>query len=95
MENLFGTIGAIDPKYLLKSLGGEDADAKIAISVEPGNGVIPAGAVMYRKSGGFYAPAQSAAIAITNNLVVLAQEVDSDASATVTMPLPMSTVVDF
>ena len=83
MENLFGTIGTVEPKYLLKSQGGEDAEAKVAISVEPGNGIVPAGAVMYRKSGAFYAPAATANISAANNLVVLAQDVDSDASATV------------
>lgn len=83
MENLFGTIGTVEPKYLLKSQGGEDAEAKVAISVEPGNGTVPAGAVMYRKSGVMYAPAAAANISAANNLVVLAQDVDSDASATV------------
>ena len=80
MENLFGTIGTHEPSYLLAS--NFDTDA-IAISVEPGNGIIPAGAVMYRKSGVFYAPAASADIAVTNNLVVLRDDVDTTTSATV------------
>ena len=78
MENLFGTIGQHEPSYLLASNVLTDA---IGISVEPGNGKIPAGAVMYRKSGVLYAPAASANIAVTNNLVVLRDDVDSDVSS--------------
>lgn len=80
MENLFGTIGTHEPSYLLAS--NYDTDA-VAISVEPGNGTIPAGAVMYRKTGVLYAPAASANIAETSNLVVLRDDVDTTTSATV------------
>jgi len=75
MENLFGTIGQHTPNYLLASNVLTDA---IGISVEPGNGIIPAGAVMYRKSGVLYAPAATANISAGNNLVVLRDDVDSD-----------------
>lgn len=80
MENLFGTVGTHDPSYLLAS--NYDTDA-ISISVEPGNGIIPAGAVMYRKSGVLYAPAASANIIDDNNLVVLRDDIDSTTSETV------------
>ena len=80
MENLYGVIGTHEPSYLLAS--NYDADA-VAISVEPGNGVIPAGAVMYRKTGVLYAPAASAAIVTTNNLVVLRDDVDTTTSEAV------------
>lgn len=80
MENLFGTIGTHDPSYLLAS--NYDTDA-VSISVEPGNGKVPAGAVMYRKTGVLYAPAASANIAETSNLVVLRDDVDTTTSATV------------
>ncbi len=80
MENLFGTIGTHEPSYLLASNVLTDA---IGISVEPGNGTIPAGAVMYRKSGVMYAPAEAANIVATNNLVVLRDDVNSETSATV------------
>ena len=83
MEQLFGTVGTKNPSYLLKNNGGEDAEAKVTISVEPGNGTIPAGAVMYRKSGVIYAPAAAANIAATNNLVVLENDVDTTGSETV------------
>lgn len=83
MEQLFGTVGTKNPSYLLKNNGGEDAEAKVTISVEPGNGTIPAGAVMYRKSGVIYAPAAAANIAATNNLVVLENDVDTTGSDTV------------
>lgn len=79
MENLFGTIGTHEPSYLLASNVLTDA---IGISVEPGNGKIPAGTVMYRKSGSvLYAPATSSDIVVTNNLVVLRDDVDSDLNA--------------
>ena len=80
MENLFGTIGTHEPSYLLAS--NYDTDA-VAISVEPGNGTIPSGAVMYRKTGVLYAPAASANIVTTNNLVVLRDDVDTTTSETV------------
>ena len=80
MENLFGTIGAHEPSYLLTTNNETDA---IAISVEPGNGTVPAGAVMYRKTGVLYAPAAAANIAEANNLVVLRDDVDTTTSATV------------
>ena len=78
MENLFSTIGTKDPSYLLAS--NYDTDA-IAVSMEPGNGVVPAGAVLYKKSGVLYAPAGTSNIATTNNLVVLRDDVDTDTSA--------------
>lgn len=80
MDNLFGTIGTHEPGYLLASSALTDA---IGISVEPGNGTIPAGAVMYRKSGVMYAPAEAANIVATNNLVVLRDDVNSETSTTV------------
>lgn len=81
MENLFGTIGRKDPRYLLAS--NYDANA-IAVSVEPGHGTIPAGAVMYRKSDSvLYAPAATANIVTTNNLVVLRDDVDTTTSDSV------------
>ena len=80
MENLFGTIATHEPSYLLAS--NFDTDA-IAISVEPGNGIVPAGAVMYKKSGVLYAPAAAANIVEANNLVVLRDDVDTTTSETV------------
>ena len=74
MENLFGTVATFEPKDLLASNFLTDA---VAVSLEPGNGVIPAGAVLYRKSGVLYAPAAAANVIVTNNLVVLAAETDS------------------
>ena len=51
--------------------------------MEPGHGVVKRGTVLYRKSGVLYAPAAAANILTTNNLVVLRNDVDTDASATV------------
>ena len=74
MENLFGTVATFEPKDLLASNFLTDA---VAVSLEPGNGVIPAGAVLYRKSGVLYAPAAAANVIVANNLVVLAADTDS------------------
>lgn len=80
MENLYKAYDAKEPSYLLAD--NEFTDA-IAVSVEPGNGVIPAGAVLYRKSSSdLYAPAQAASLIAANDLAVLAKEVDTTESAT-------------
>lgn len=80
MDELYTFHDAIEPKYLLADNVYTDA---IAVSVEPGHGKIPAGAVMYRKSNSdLYAPAASANITAANDLAVLAAEVDSSESAT-------------
>lgn len=80
MEKLFGILGSNEPSYLLASNYETDA---VAISAEPGNGTVPAGAVMYRKSGGLYAPAAAANIDESNDLVVLRDSLDTETSATV------------
>lgn len=78
--SMYGVIGNYDPSYLL-------ADPmhcnKIAISVEPGNGVVARGTVMYRKDSGMYAPAAAGDVVATNDLVVIDSEVDSDADVAI------------
>lgn len=74
MENLYGVVGTHEPSYLLASNFMTDA---VTISLEPGNGVVPAGAVLYRKASGLYAPAASANIVEANNMVVIRDDVDS------------------
>ena len=76
---LFEKIGEFAPDYLLASH--ECADV-IAIPVEPSNGVIARGTVMYRKSTGKYAPAAAANCTAENPLVILNVEVDTTADTT-------------
>lgn len=80
MENLFGTLGQ-SVSNPLETAGGAFDTA--SVSMEPGHGVVKRGTVLYRKSGVLYAPAAAANILTTNTLVVLRNDVDTDASATV------------
>lgn len=78
--SLYETIGKYDPEYLLADPNGCE---KIAISVEPGNGAVKRGTVMYRKATGMYAPASATEIVATNDLVVIDEAVDTAANATI------------
>lgn len=78
--SLYKTIGKYDPEYLLADPNGGE---KIAISVEPGNGTVKRGTVMYRKATGMYAPASAAEIVATNDLVVIDETIDTAAVATI------------
>lgn len=71
MNDLYGVIGTNVPDFLLQDPQGAE---KIAIPLEPGNGNIKRGTVMYRKSNGFYAPAASAQISTSYNLVVIDED---------------------
>ena len=77
---LYNKLGALDPSYLLASGTGK----RIAISLEPGNGQVKRGTLMYRKASSvLYAPAAAANVIATNYVVVLGEDVDTDESATV------------
>lgn len=81
MDNLNGVLGSYNPTYLL---AGDFNCKRIAVSVEPGNGTVPMGTVLYRKAdSALYTPAASADVASGKNLVILGQDVDTDASETV------------
>ena len=82
--DLYSKIGEQNYTNLLADPQGADV---ISIPCEPGNGDVPAGTVMYRKSSGLYAPAASANVVSTNQLVVL-----KDAVATGTAPASGVTV---
>ena len=82
--DLYSKIGEQAYTNLLADPQGADV---ISIPCEPGNGDVPAGTVMYRKSSGLYAPAASANVVSTNQLVVL-----KDAVATGTAPASGVTV---
>ena len=74
MSNLYGIIGTSTPEHLLADpLNGRP----IAIPVEPGNGEIPRGAIMYRKDSGFWAPATTSQLTTGYLLAVLNEAIDS------------------
>lgn len=74
MSDLYGVIGTSGYSNLLADPQGADV---IGIPCEPGNGDIPAGTVMYRKSNGLYAPAASGQISTSYYLVVLGEAVST------------------
>jgi hypothetical protein len=77
---MYRTIGQNSPDYLLADPQGADV---IAIPMEPNNGTVKRGTVVYRKSNGMYAPAASANVASTNYLAVLDEEVNTNANLVV------------
>ena len=74
MSELFDIIGTAADFNLLADPQGADP---IAVSVEPGNGKIGRGTLLYRKASGMYAPAASGQISTSYNVVVLNEDVDS------------------
>ena len=74
MSDLYAVVGTKAYKNLLADPKGADV---ISIPCEPGNGVIPAGTIMYQKSNGLYAPAASGQISTSYMLVVLGETVDT------------------
>lgn len=74
---MYNVIGENNPTYLLADPQGADV---IAVPCEPGNGTVKRGTILYRKSSGMYAPAETGDVVITNNLVVLDEEVNTDAN---------------
>ena len=80
MVNLYENLGkSADSPLETAGVGFDTA----SVSLEPGHGVVKRGTVLYRKSAALYAPAAAANILNTNQLVVLREDVDTDASATV------------
>lgn len=74
MSNLYGIIGQSTPDHLLADpMNGNP----ISVPMEPGNGTIKRGTVVYRKSAGFWAPAASADIVNTNLFAVLNEEIET------------------
>lgn len=80
MSKLYETIGKKDPTYLMASPEGCQREA---VSVEPGNGTVARGTVMYRKASGMYAPATAAEAIADNDLVVVDESVDTAANPTI------------
>lgn len=74
MSELYSKIGEKGYSNLLADPQGADV---FAIPCEPGNGSIPRGTVMYRKSSGLWAPAAAANVVNTNMLAVINEDVDT------------------
>lgn len=77
MSEMYSTIGSRAYSNLLADPQGADV---ISIPCEPGNGDVAAGTVMYRKSSGLYAPAATAQVTASNQLVVLKEDVATGAA---------------
>lgn len=77
MSEMYSTIGSRAYSNLLADPQGADL---ISIPCEPGNGDVAAGTVMYRKSSGLYAPAATAQVTASNQLVVLKEDVATGAA---------------
>lgn len=77
MSEMYSTIGNRAYSNLLADPQGADL---ISIPCEPGNGDVAAGTVMYRKSSGLYAPAATAQVTASNQLVVLKEDVATGAA---------------
>lgn len=78
---MYEVIGKNDPTYLQADPQGADI---IAIPCTPGNGTINRGTIMYRDAAtGLWAPATVAEAVDTNELAVLDETVNTDASATI------------
>lgn len=74
MSNMYGVIGTSQENYLLADPQGADV---IAVPVEPGNGEIKRGTLLYRAESGLYKPAGSSQITTSNYLVVLSEDVNT------------------
>lgn len=79
METLYGTLGTSENKDLLATGEGK----AVAISLKPGKGVVPYGAVIYRNSDGLYEPAAAAQVDGSYTLLILRDETDTDGSETI------------
>lgn len=80
MSKMYDVIGTSKVNYLLADPEGADV---ITIPCMPGNGTIARGTVMYRMDNGMYAPASASEAVATKSLVVLDEETDTSADATI------------
>lgn len=77
---MYNVIGTNNPEYLLADPVGAEV---IAISMEPGNGIISRGTIVYLKANGMYAPAAAAQADGTKYLAVLDETVNTSADMAV------------
>lgn len=71
---LYGTIGTQTYSNLLADPQGAET---ISVPIEPGNGAVTRGTLLYRKATGLYAPAAAAQAIDTNMLAVLNENIDT------------------
>lgn len=71
---IFDTIGTKAEANLLADPRGADM---IAVNLEPGNGALKAGTILYRKSSGLYAPATTSQLSTSYYLAILAADVET------------------
>lgn len=74
--DMYEVIGTSTPENLLEDPRGAE---KIAVALQPGNGVLKAGCLLYRLSSGLYAPATTSQLSTSYDLVVLADDVNTGA----------------
>ena len=72
--DMYEVIGTSTPENLLEDPRGAE---KIAVALQPGNGVLKAGCLLYKLSSGVYAPATTSQMSTSYDLVVLADNVDT------------------
>ena len=77
--NLYSKIGESGYNQLLADPQGADV---IAVPVEPGDGDLARGMVLYRKANGLWAPAATSQMSTSYDLVVLNEDVATGASLT-------------
>lgn len=80
MSEIYDVIGTSSYEPLLSDPAGGDV---IAVAMMPGNGTVKRGALIYRTANGMYAPAGTSQITASYNLLVLAEDVDTNANAAV------------
>ncbi|MBR3741133.1 MAG: hypothetical protein IKN04_11890 [Clostridia bacterium] len=74
MSNLYNVIGTNTPEHLLADpLNGHP----IAVPLEPGNGEIKRGMLLYRKASGLWAPAGTSQISTSYALAVMNENIDT------------------
>lgn len=77
---MYKVLGTNNPDYLLADPQGADV---IAVPMEPGNGTVKRGTVVYRKANGMYAAAASAQVTDAYYLAVLDEDVNTNADMVV------------
>ena len=78
--SLYQVIGTHTPDWLLADPQGGEA---IAIPCTPGKGTVKRGTVMFREANGMYSPAAAADAVDGKYLVILNEDVDTNANATI------------
>lgn len=70
---MYETIGTSEHTPLLTRVDGDVT----SVPMEPGNGTVERGTVVYRKASGLWAPAAGANVVASNQLAILDETVDT------------------